>query len=394
MSKLIAFVADSHFSERNRFNECREVHAWIAADAAAQGAQVLLHAGDLYDAKSTPTERAAAADFVQLAADHMPVLIVRGNHDALGDLPILERLSASHPITVCEQSEERIFDGLQVLCLPWPRKTELVRRIAEQAGQWPTQAESSAAAAEALRAILGGFSVRVREARESGIPSVLLAHAQLGGSVTSTGQVLVGCDMELSVHDLAEVGADAVLLGHIHRHQFLAENIWYAGSPRRCNFGEPEPKGYWLVELERDGYAQQIYRTFRETPCRNMISVHMAHSPELGIIDPGVCELLDPESTFGSVAGAEIRLRYDVEEANREVAAQLAAAEVARLENAGAHSVKLEEVVRPARRARESTITTARTTLEKVTAWAASRGESVPEGIGAELAQLEEEARQ
>lgn len=37
------------------------------------------------------------------------------------------------------------------------------------------------------------------------------------------------------------------MLGDIHKHQFLAKNAWYAGSPLQINFGEKSQKGIVLV---------------------------------------------------------------------------------------------------------------------------------------------------
>jgi exonuclease SbcD len=90
------------------------------------------------------------------------------------------------------------------------------------------------------------------------------------GSVTSTGQPLVGCDLEVGLEDLALVQADAYLLGHIHKGQaweIAGAPCVYPGSPRRTSFGESEAKGYTIVTVE--GHAATT--EFVELPTTPML---------------------------------------------------------------------------------------------------------------------------
>ena len=84
----IAIVADSHFDEHSRFDECIRLHTWIADDARARGVDVVLHAGDVFERKSTPAERNAFAAWVTLIASFAPIVIVRGTTTRFGDLQI------------------------------------------------------------------------------------------------------------------------------------------------------------------------------------------------------------------------------------------------------------------------------------------------------------------
>ena len=65
--QVVAVVADSHFDEASRFEECQRLHAWIADDMAARGVDVVLHGGDLYERRSTPAERRSAAEMLKEA---------------------------------------------------------------------------------------------------------------------------------------------------------------------------------------------------------------------------------------------------------------------------------------------------------------------------------------
>src|SRR4051812_41528627 len=97
-----ALVGDSHFCADSRFAETIRVHDYIADDIASQGVDFIAHGGDLWERRSVPEDRLAAALWIQTCANIAPFFIVRGNHDVVGDLQILAKLKAKHEISVCE----------------------------------------------------------------------------------------------------------------------------------------------------------------------------------------------------------------------------------------------------------------------------------------------------
>jgi len=356
----IAIIADSHFTERSRWEECRRIHEWIEGDIAARGVDLVLHSGDLFDAKSTPTERLAVAEWLADVASHAPVVIVRGNHDAVSDLAIMGKIRSRHPIVVEEAAGVHYAAGAAVACLAWPRKAELMARLV--AG-----ADSSEAASDALRAVLLGFRQQLEQ--HDG-PRILLTHAMVRGSRTTAGQPLVGCDLELSLDDLQLAGADFVALGHIHAHQAWADqSIVYPGSPRRTEFGDTDPKGYVIVETLKikDTVVQSAGWHFVETPATPMLLLEAVWDPEHNTLF-GLHRLTDVE-------GAEVRLRYvvaaDARDAARNRAEQYRAEALAR----GAIVCKLEEVVETTTRARAPEVSEAKTVAQKLVAYWKAKGE-------------------
>ena len=349
----VAVVADSHFDESSRFEECVRLHDWMATDIAARGVDLVLHAGDVYERRSTPRERAAVADWLRRVADVAPVLLVRGNHDALGDLPLMSRLRARHPIVVEEACGVHLIGGVAVAAVAWPRKGELLARLG------PVSPErTSAGALEALRDVLSGLG---HELDQHALPRLLLAHAMVRGSVTSAGQPLVGCDMELGLEDLALVRADLVVLGHIHKGQEWTHDdvpIVYPGSPRRTAYGECEEKGYLLVTIEQDrGAARRVSWERITTPATPMLLVEATFRDGELVAIP-----LDRDS----VTGAEIRLRYGTASDTRDAARRAALAQRTAWLDAGATCVKVEESVDAAVRSRAPEIAEARTLEEKL----------------------------
>jgi len=372
----IGIVADSHFDEHSRFAECVEIHDWIAEDGEARGVALWLHAGDVYERKSTPLERRAVARWVQRLASAAPVVLVRGNHDAVDDLPLLERLDTEFPVHVYERFGQLEIDVQDI-------ETETDSRVAIAMLGWPQRAHLHAmlplaskeqvelAAGDALRDVLRGLGTWL-DAQPPEVPRILLAHAMVRGSRVSTGQPLVGCDFELGLEDLALAKADFYALGHIHM-----ENAWdiagapavYPGSPRRTSFGELEPKGYIIAEF--DGRKLIGWRRV-ETPCTPMLHVGLTWA-EGGIL------LLDDgrqphENDLVMMRGAEVRVRYAVAADQRE-AAKAGAAEFAEsVRAAGAVNVKVEEVVRTETRARAPAVAKAATVEQKLEALWDSKG--------------------
>jgi exonuclease SbcD len=85
-------------------------------------------------------------------------------------------------------------------------------------------------------------------------------------------------------------GVAAVLTGHVHRHQILTSDldgrplhapVIYPGSVERTAFAEKgEPKGYVVLELEREGREDRwrVRADFRRLPTRPMVAVDVLAS--------------------------------------------------------------------------------------------------------------------
>jgi DNA repair protein SbcD/Mre11 len=397
----VAVVADSHFDTTSRFEECVRIHEWIADDIRKRGVQLLLHAGDVFERKSNPVERNAVAEWLTNVAEHCPVVIVRGNHDVVGDLAIFGKLEARHPITVVEDA--RVVDAyprdvtqcaVLVACVSWPRKAELLARmielraeIAKERGEdgpaLPPTEEIQDVAGDMLRSVLRGLGAQMRVENE-GDPKILLMHAMVCGSVTSTGQPLVGCDMEVGLEDLGLVDADFYALGHIHKGQEWSWNsrpIIYPGSPRRTAFGELEEKDYLIVEftpIEEEVNAVMTATTRWDvrvervpTPCAPMLLLEGDYVEAVGgevkeFVWRTPVPLADPPFVAEKLAGAEIRLRYHVPADKRPAAKLLANTLADTYRTVGAVDVKVEEVVIPTTMARAPAIARAVTLEEKL----------------------------
>lgn len=383
---LAMATADSHWDESSpRWPECQRIHGWIADQVEQRKPDVFLHAGDLYERRSTPRERQGAAAWLMRIADVCPVVMVRGNHDAVFDLDILRCLRTRHPIIVEEQAAVHHVAGIAVACLSWPRRAELRRAFP---GATTGEAVNDVAR-EQLRNVLRGMGDQL--AHHDG-PTVLLAHAMVDGSVTSTGQPLVGQDMNVSLDDLALARASVTVLGHIHKPQEWlthdSEGIYYTGSPFRTAFGETEAKS--ILSIECDPFVGYLVNRIY-TPTSPMLQLDGAWDVSTGAL------LVPDDGDEIGFEDAEVRLRYRVPADCIEAAAREADSWRWAVLDEGARSVKLEPEVIATTRSRTPEIAAATTLTEKLDVHWSSKGVELSderrERLKERALQLEEEVR-
>ncbi len=425
----VAHIADSHYdsSENGRLEECIRLHDWIADDIARRGVDLIVHAGDVYERESVPEDRNAVVAWVQKCADIAPVVIVRGNHDAHRDLEVLRKIKARHAITVEERagyhkhyvlaSDCESDQAIHIGCLAWPNKANILADLP------PCSPEtSSAVAADAIRDVLRGFAeVFERNAEHDDGPRILLSHAMVRSAKASSGQPLVGCDMEIGLEDLVLSRADYIALGHIHKGQdwtiarpgpdASTVPVVYPGSTRRTTYGETERKGYAIVEFHHhEGELTEPDARrwgpcdwqFIEAPAQRMILIedewgniadHVNQKPTIELDINATLESpfdadwwlakemrgVDAMQAVEQIRGADVRLRYRVAIDKREAAA-IAAEKWKRelLDEQGADRVTVESKVIPIKRARAPEVAAASTLEEKMIAMWNHRGD-VPE---------------
>lgn len=365
--KRVAIIADSHFdaSPGGRFEECVRIHEWIVDELARRAVDAIVHAGDVFERKSTIEEREAVARWLSACGTLAPTLVLRGNHDHVGadgasDLAIFRRLRTKYPILVEESCGIHDLAGVRVAAMAWPRKAELLAL----AGAPVSHEEGNQLAGDAMRSVLRGLGAELADAAG---PTLFAAHAMVSGSRTSTGQPLIGCDLEVGREDLALVGAGFTALGHVHCGQTLLEGpapMAYVSSPRRTSFGEVEAKGILLVEYD----GPRLARWERiETPATPMLLADAEWIPEERHGFEWGTSVTEPR-------GAEIRFRYEVD-ADRRDEARRAAAEIKAVWLAdGALDVKLEERVRAVSRARAPEIAKATSLDDQFRGWVQARG--------------------
>lgn len=343
-------------------------------EAAVISGDATDHGLDLHE----PATRRLCAQ-VRRLADHCPVLMLQGtfSHEPPGTLAVFALLGTRHPVHVADRIEqvaltvdgewlpsagwrfEAVPPGARALltCVPTINKAVVAATVGA--------VEAAQAVGEHLALLLRGFAPTNRQARARGVPMIAVSHGTVFGSVSEHGVPMAGFDHEFTTGVLFSAETQAVMLGHIHRHQCWEQDsgagrqcIAYAGSIGRFHYGEPGDKGFLLWEVAPEGAACELM----PTPARRAIDIVFEGRPDL--------EALREAAVSHGIEGAHVRVRWTVADEDRHAVDRAA---IARL-LAGAAQTKLEGRIVPIVRARAPGISQLASLADKVRRWAELAG--------------------
>ncbi len=289
MKLKAAHIADVHFPDAGDLLKEVITCSGSAAESVEKAKpDFMMITGDLYDHRMILDSPGAlaASRFVQRLAAVCPVLIIRGTD--MHDFDSLESLRGLPNVMVVSDVRQVLFskgkgfydcnkkDGIPdaiFSCLPSPSKAFLV-----SLGTTAEQAQEEVV--DLVRKVLRGWGEVNTMMRGKGVVTVLTGHGTIAGSVTSTGQVMVGRDLEYGTADLALANCDYQAWGHIHRAQKIGSvdlPAWYAGSLGRLDAGEQEEKGFLMVDLAP---GEKAVPKFIQTPARKYLILDLGKDPE------------------------------------------------------------------------------------------------------------------
>lgn len=216
----------------------------------------LLVAGDVYDKTIPPAEAVRLMDdfLTAVAAKHVPVFLISGNHDSAERVAFGHQLMQGSGIwispvydgTIRRHTLEDRWGEVNIYLIPFLRPS-VVRSFFPD-----VEIEDYT---DALRTIIEDLQV------DTSRRNVVLAHQ----FVTAAGALPETCDSEqLSVGGLDRVDGsvfspfDYTALGHLHGPQRVgSETIRYAGSPLKYSFSElHQKKSVTVVELRAKGETE------------------------------------------------------------------------------------------------------------------------------------------
>jgi exonuclease SbcD len=362
-----------------RAAECRRVLDHIALNAAETKPDVILIAGDIYDRRSSPEERLYLAEFLMHLSAVAPVYAINGNHDDILDVKLFrQEYGWNKDIEIITEPCQRSVGPLSLVFLPWPN----LGILAANAPAGSSIAIRREAAKTALLDIVRGFR---RGPVIKSLPSLLIAHMPVTGASMDSGQPVSGGDeIALSADELLESGAAGVALGHIHLRQQIASMdgrpVFYSGAPFRCNFGESKGMKGGLI-WDWLGESWNVFPW--DVPARPMILL------EGSWVDG---QIVEPDGAF-DLTGAEVRFRIEFPTDARDAVRIALDERKKELESLGAISVTFDERPIAVTRTRCAEITAARTTADKLLAWAQAADLQIPDGALVKLSTLEAEVR-
>jgi DNA repair exonuclease SbcCD nuclease subunit len=265
----VLFLADTHLGfdlpVKPRIERRRRGHDFLANYATALGpalsgeVDLVVHGGDVFN-RSRPVPSLAYQAFEPLsrvAESGVPVFIVPGNHER-GRLPHVR--FAKHPgIHLFDEPRTIVADvrGTRVALAGFPSERDAIRaRFTHllEATRWRDVAAD----------------VRL-----------LCLHQCVEGSTVGPGNYTFTTAPDVIRGADIPSGFDAVLSGHIHRHQVLTRDlrgrplaapVLYPGSIERTSIAEAdEDKGFLLVDIVvGDGRARVDWR-FQSLPARPLV---------------------------------------------------------------------------------------------------------------------------
>ena len=216
------FQALSREKAAMRRSEQREILSRIAALAMEREADMVLLAGDLFDADSPYSETARLLEQV-LPGMGVPVFIAPGNHDWYGPRSPWTRLELGENV--------HVFDSGEIQCVDLPGLNARV---------W-----GAAFTGKHRNPPLTGFEAE----KDGDTMDIMVLHGEVGNPASPYGAI--------SEEDIARSGMDYIALGHQHTFSGLlrAGETFYAwpGCPEGRGFDETGEKGVILADIGPDG---------------------------------------------------------------------------------------------------------------------------------------------
>lgn len=386
--KILHF-GDVHLHNGHLYEEIVKCCLYILDKAKETRPGLIIIPGDIFDLyrdncglRIGSPATLFAADLIRALAEIAPVMIITGtlSHDPQHAIEMFTRLQTRFPIHAATSLEQVGFvkgkfvnitadniedyhkDNLMavVSCLPSVTKAGVITQLGISGIDITNRTTE-----ELVRDVFQAWGVTNGIARNLKVSTIFSGHCTVKGSVTSTGQKMIGRELEFGISDLKLANCDVYCLNHIHKAQKINSNIFYSGSITRLDHGETEEKGVFFHELDGDG---KLRSSFVKTPARVMKTVSAAD----GIL---------PDSSLleGVEEGDTVRIKFTVRED------ELAKIDEQALKRAalerGAVDVVFDKEIVPIQRVRSEGISRLQTLEKKLIAWGETTGEVVTNSL-------------
>lgn len=304
----VLHTGDLHVTEGPRLNDQEAVLDAIVESATTTSIDLALICGDLAGTAvphvASVRERAVLAEFFQRLGGLAPVVIVRGNHDDVEDVALYARLRCRHPIIVSHVPDVLRFDGephgAQVFTLPWVTTGSLGAAMSAAgmpAGPDMVRSEAVKLYREFIESWVAGHP------REPGTVRIIAGHVAIGGARLAGGEVLLGHDVDVPAALFSRLDVDYTALGHVHYAQRVGDHGYYAGSPSPHNFGEPDAKGWNIVEVAPESDVTLLRM---HSPAAQILTVNATWDT--------VAAAWALDTDLSEVRGKEVRVRVHIPE--------------------------------------------------------------------------------
>ncbi|MDQ7094176.1 exonuclease SbcCD subunit D [Desulfosporosinus sp. PR] len=251
----LQYGKDDESGMNTRLRDWLETMVKIKELAFKQNVDAVTFSGDAFkDRKPTPQLLSYFIDWLK-SFEQIPVVMIVGNHDLNGDgsigpVDLIGSLSLAYVSNSPEILNVPTKSGiLQVVTMPTFSKSTFLQN--DEFKSLPIDELN------ALMAQKAGDVIRyLADQLNPNEKSILALHGTVAGSVNgSERSMMMAQEPIFALQDVALPKFDYVALAHVHRHQVLPTlpgqpPVVYSGSIERVDFGEMEPKGVVIADLE------------------------------------------------------------------------------------------------------------------------------------------------
>ncbi len=251
---------------------------------------LVLFCGDAYKSRepSQTQQREFARRINRLATAGIPVFLLVGNHDlpnAMGKATTTEIFDTLAIANVYVSNRPDIYriptrsGPIQIASLPWLRRSALLSKEKTKDLGFD---QINQKIQEVLTNIVAAHAARL----DPTLPAILAAHVWVTGArIGSERSMTIGHEPALLLSNVANPAFDYIALGHIHKHQVLADNppVVYAGSLQPVDFGEEgDEKGFSLIDIEPESPTGRrlVSLNFQPVSGRNFLTIKVNIQPE------------------------------------------------------------------------------------------------------------------
>lgn len=292
----IIHTADWHIGrtlfDYSLIDDQRQFLDWLAQLAAAEQADALVIAGDLYNRAVPGTQAVELLDafFSEMVLGRrIPLYVIAGNHDSAERLSFCSRLLGDAGLHLAGSAAQRAHlplekDGVRLTLHLLPYFTPAEVRVL-----YPQEKISSFD--DAFAALMAHDRPLLEPSRFH----LLVAHGfflrpGIEDAIFSGSELSVGAVDAMNLQHAEGYGF--IALGHLHAPQRAGGNARYAGSPLKYSLSEThQRKSVSILEIGREGEY-----CVREVPYRPQRDVRIIEGTFAALLDPlnqGDASLLD-----------------------------------------------------------------------------------------------------
>lgn len=234
----IAVVADLHFQGK-KLEEKREAWDQAVNKMVCNEVDAVIFAGDIFHARNIGGREASLGSVFNAFVGPMTPLKVKamalvGNHEvATGQqLSALEIFKETN-LGMCDSfGFVKDLEDCILAFIPWVQDT------GDRAGELSRW----------LLIIKKAFELKPEKKK------IIIGHLTVRGAQLNSGITIRGGEMELTREQLEDTGADLIVLGHIHKRQWIGDKICYVGALTQDSFGdEGNPQGFAIIDTAKTG---------------------------------------------------------------------------------------------------------------------------------------------